>query len=65
MDRRLILLALREAAMYRKANILYIERVLDRWRQKGMTAEMIEKGESDDRRSDSQGTGQLISKRAL
>lgn len=53
MDRRLILLALREASMYQKVNILYIERILDHWCQKGMTVEMAEMGENDEGRSDS------------
>lgn len=54
-DRQLILLALREASMYQKVSILYIERILDDWRQKGMTAEMAEKGDrgNDEGRGDS------------
>ncbi len=41
-DRRLIIYALREASVYRKLNLTYIEALLKKWIQGGLSADMIE-----------------------
>lgn len=41
-DRKLILYALREASAYQKLNLPYIEKILQEWKARGYTAEMIE-----------------------
>ena len=43
-DRRMIILALREASMYKKLNLSYIEAIISNWNKKGYTPEMIEEG---------------------
>lgn len=43
-DRKFILYALREASIYRKVNLPYIEKILLDWQSKGMTVEKIEEG---------------------
>ncbi|MDD5882230.1 DnaD domain-containing protein [Stecheria intestinalis] len=43
-DRKLLLLALREASTYQKASLPYVERILNRWKAQGYTAEQIEEG---------------------
>ena len=41
-DRRLIMYALREASVYRKLNLTFIESRLNKWIQAGLSADMIE-----------------------
>jgi DNA replication protein len=41
-DKKLILLALREASAYQKKNFAYVDKILSDWKQKGTTAAMIE-----------------------
>lgn len=43
-DRKMIILALREASMYQKLSLPYVETVLNNWIRKGYTPEMIEEG---------------------
>lgn len=43
-DQRLVLYALKEAALYKKVSIPYIAAILEEWRKRGYTAAMIEKG---------------------
>ena len=45
-DRKLIIYALRQASIYQKLSLAYIEGILKAWIQKGYTAEMIEAGKS-------------------
>lgn len=40
-DKKLILYALREASAYQKLSLNYIERILNEWKAKGVTAESI------------------------
>lgn len=48
-DSRLILYALKEAALYKKMSMPYIAAILEEWRKKGYTAAMIEKGKHIER----------------
>ena len=43
-DQKLIRYALREALTYEKKSFDYIERILQIWKEKGLTAEMYEEG---------------------
>lgn len=45
-DRKLIIYALRQASIYQKLSLPYIEGILNAWIKKGYTAEMIEAGKS-------------------
>ena len=40
-DNELIIYALREAAIYRKLNIKYIDTILSRWEKQGITVEKL------------------------
>ena len=43
-DKRLVILALREASIYQSVSIPYIDKILNEWARKGLSAEMVEKG---------------------
>jgi DNA replication protein len=43
-EKRMIILALREASMYQKVSIPYIDSILREWTKKNYTSEMIEQG---------------------
>jgi DNA replication protein len=43
-EKRMIILALREASMYQKVSIPYIETILREWTKKNYTPDMIEQG---------------------
>lgn len=43
-DKRLILYALRDASAYQHLNMAYIDKILEEWKTKGYTAEMVEEG---------------------
>lgn len=43
-DQRMVLYALKEAALYKKVSIPYIAAILEEWRKRGYTVGMIEKG---------------------
>lgn len=43
-DKKLILLALREASAYQKKSFAYVDKVLSDWKANGTTVEMIEEG---------------------
>ncbi len=43
-DKRLVILALREASIYQSVSIPYIDKILHEWARKGLSAEMVEKG---------------------
>lgn len=43
-DKKLIMLALREASAYQKKNFAYIDKVLSDWKASGKTVEMVEEG---------------------
>ncbi len=43
-ERKLVLLALKEASMYQKATIGYIDKILSDWASRNYTADMIEQG---------------------
>ncbi|MEG0076438.1 DnaD domain-containing protein [Anaerorhabdus sp.] len=44
MDSKLIIYALRESSMYQKVSMNYIQKILQTWSDKGVTAKMIEEG---------------------
>jgi DnaD/phage-associated family protein len=44
MDKKMILLALKEAYIYQKMSFPYIDKILSDWKASGKTAEMIEEG---------------------
>ncbi|MEG0176502.1 DnaD domain-containing protein [Anaerorhabdus sp.] len=44
MDSKLVVYALREASMYQKISMNYIQKILQTWSEKGITAKMIEEG---------------------
>ncbi len=46
MDSKLITYALKEASMYNAVNFKYIGKILRTWKEKGVTVEKIEKGDS-------------------
>jgi DNA replication protein len=41
-DKKMIIYALREASAYQKLNVAYIDRILNEWKNKGLTIEQIE-----------------------
>lgn len=43
-DKRMIMLALREASAYQKRTFAYIDKILSEWKKNGKTVEMIEEG---------------------
>ncbi len=43
-EKRMIILALREASMYQKVSLPYIDTILREWTKKNYTADMIEQG---------------------
>ncbi|SJZ79044.1 DnaD domain-containing protein [Anaerorhabdus furcosa] len=43
-DSKLIIYALRESSMYQKVSMNYIQKILQAWNDKGITAKMIEEG---------------------
>ena len=43
-DRKLVIYALREASAYHSLSINYIDKILRSWKEKGVTAKMIEEG---------------------
>lgn len=43
-DKRLVILALREASIYQSVSIPYIDKILHEWERKGLSPEMVEKG---------------------
>ena len=43
-DSKLIILALKEASMYKKMSIAYIDKILKNWQEKNVSAQMIEEG---------------------
>lgn len=44
-DERRVICALNEAVVYEKLNLNYIERILQKWKEKGLSVESIENGE--------------------
>lgn len=49
-DSRIVIYALKEASMYQSLNFKYIAKVLNTWREKGVTVEKIERGDRDETR---------------
>lgn len=45
-DKKLIIYALREASAYQKMSLPYIEKILSEWKEKGVTAEMLDEGKA-------------------
>ena len=43
-DKKLIMLALREASAYQKKSFAYIDKILSEWKKNGTTVAMIEEG---------------------
>ncbi|NLC96594.1 MAG: DnaD domain protein [Erysipelotrichaceae bacterium] len=49
-DSKLVLEALKQASMYKKVNISYIDKILRSWQEKNITIKMIEEGKYIDNR---------------